>query len=428
MKYVATLLLGALASVALGQSNRSLTLDDCIALALRTNARVQASGEQRRLIELTGSELTTSALPKLRVTAGGLYAPVNPGFGYDPVISNQGQLNGQLVVEESAFDGGIRSLRKSQIDIDLDRSIHEHRVVERDLTQDVTTHFVDILRAQREEALRAEGIAQLSDYLDLVRQLVRGGTAGRTDLLKTEVQLSNDRVALEQAREALSAAKYQLAEILGGAIDTAFTVSGTLDSLVIGPRDTLAPPDSLPQNLDLRIADLELQSSHLDASIAAHERYPVVSIFADAGLLTSIENLRLPADQRSSIWGYSVGISVDGALFNWGATDLRIEQREVQSEILRLQNVILKRSLVSEYGRTRLQLSRAFARLDQIRSNLRIAEENYLLTKATFAGGKALALEVLSAQQLLTDARLSEVQTLADIQMAAAKIRQLSQQ
>jgi len=428
MKYAATVLASLVAGVAFSQSPRSLTLDDCVALALRTNARVEASGARSRLIELAGSELSVTGLPRLRINAGGIYAPVTSRLGYDPVISNEGQVNGQLLLEESLFDGGVRSLKESQNDIDFQRALHEQRAVERDLTLEVTTHFIEILRAEREKALREESITQLSGYLDLLRQLVGGGTAGQTDVLKTEVQLSSDRLALEEARETLTVAKYQLAEAIGGSIDTSFELSGALDSLLISPAHSTSPPDTLSGNLDLHIAEMEFQSSQIEASVAAHERYPVISLFADAGVLTSVENLRLPADQRSSIWGYSVGLSVDGALFNWGATDRRIEQREVQSEILRLQNLSLKRSLQSEYGRTRLQLSLAQTRLGQIRSNLRTVEENYLLTKALFAGGKALSLEVLNAQQLLTETRLAELQTLTDIQMDAAKIRQLSQQ
>ena len=53
------------------------------------------------------------------------------------------------------------------------------------------------------------------------------------------------------------------------------------------------------------------------------------------------------------------------------------------------------------------------------------AEGNYLLTKAKYATGTALSLEVLNAQQLLTDSKLAEVQATADISAIRARIEQL---
>jgi outer membrane protein TolC len=46
--------------------------------------------------------------------------------------------------------------------------------------------------------------------------------------------------------------------------------------------------------------------------------------------------------------------------------------------------------------------------------------------KSKFAAGASLSLEVLSAQQALTDARLAELQTLAEIRSFTARIERLN--
>ncbi len=53
------------------------------------------------------------------------------------------------------------------------------------------------------------------------------------------------------------------------------------------------------------------------------------------------------------------------------------------------------------------------------------AEDNFVLTKAKFAGGGTLSLEVLNAFQLLSDSQLAELQALAQWHTLQAKLAQL---
>jgi outer membrane protein TolC len=81
--------------------------------------------------------------------------------------------------------------------------------------------------------------------------------------------------------------------------------------------------------------------------------------------------------------------------------------------------------VTTEYRKILLQLSKAEERLLSLRSSMKAAEENFELTKSKYAGGGALSLEVLSAQQLLTDVKLEELQTLAEKQLLLARLEQI---
>jgi outer membrane protein TolC len=86
----------------------------------------------------------------------------------------------------------------------------------------------------------------------------------------------------------------------------------------------------------------------------------------------------------------------------------------------------LRRSIASDAARTRLKRANARERLRVLRGDLTKARDNFILTKSKFAGGGALSLEVLSAQQALTDLRLAEIQALADIRSIGARIERLN--
>ena len=105
---------------------------------------------------------------------------------------------------------------------------------------------------------------------------------------------------------------------------------------------------------------------------------------------------------------------------------MRVQQKQLDADNLRLQSDILQRSITTESRKTQLQIVRQRERLRVIQNNIKTAEDNFLLTKSKYAGGGTLSLEVLSAQQLLTDTKLSELQALADIQLLVAKMEQLT--
>ena len=412
--------------VACAPSQTVLTLEQSLRLARENSPALRAADYAIRALDLSRSELSTTALPQLKGVAGASYAPVPPQFGYDPIISNGGQIAGQILLQQSLYDGGVRSLKFDQLSVDADRLIRERRRAERDLVFAVKQSFIESLRAQRERELHQQSVAQLTAYLDLVQRLFKSGSAGYTDVLKTEIQLSRAGVALQKAGESLQSSRYSLAELIGTAIDSSVTIAGSLESLSEAQTDTLSidPPPSI----DLTIARLGIERSLLEVEVVSRERWPEISLFGDAGYLSSLENLRFPSPERVKALGFSFGIGIEMPIFTWGATDLRIQQRQAESDALRQQMELLRRSITTEVKKTRLELANARGRLKALRTNVAKAEENFLLTRSTFAGGETLSLEVLVAQQLLTETRLAELETLAAIQLLTTKLEQLSTQ
>ena len=400
-----------------------LTLQDCLGKARLQNVRTQIARHSTLISQLARDEVGKSALPLLRFTAGAIYAPSYESFGYDPIATDEGQLSGRITLEQPLYDGGIRSLRTDQSDLDVERTMVEQKLADRDLAFAVRQLFVELLRAQREVDLAAESIERLRDYLDLVRSLSHGGTASYSDVLTTEVKLSAATISYEKSLESARKTKYELAEVMGGEIDTVWSAAGSLENVVAAVDDSLSlslPVDSTLA-LDARIAEYAVKRDLIEIELARHERYPTLSAFGDAGLLTSISNLRLPRGERSSNVGYEAGLSLELPLFNWGASDLRIQQRELEAQTLQLQLSQIRRSFSRETREVNLGIAGGVTRLRMMRSSLKSAVDNFLMSKSRFAGGSALALEVLDAQQLLTDSKLQELEALADLQELFAR-------
>ena len=406
-------------------AQHQLTLQRCVDLAKAYSVKSRASEMAIQASSLAHDELMKSRLPQLKVTSEVSYAPSSGSFGYDPAITDGGQVGGRISVEQSLYDGGIRSLKSGQLSAEHSALTKEKELEERDLRLAVEQFFIEGLQSQRVYELQLESARQLREYLELVGRLSKGGAASYTDVLKTQIQLQSAERSGQKAQEALASAKYALAELMGEAIDTSFTLVGSLDALLPNRRADGTATD-ISQNLDIALAELNVHKSTFETELAKSERLPIISAVADAGVLTSFDNLRLSAPERAGVYGYMVGVTLEVPLFTWGATDLRVQQRELATKSLTLQLEGVRRSVVTEYQKTQLQLSKSDDRLRSIRMSLKAAEENFALTKAKYAGGGVLSIEVLSAQQLLTDLRLEELETIADADLLLAKLEQIT--
>jgi outer membrane protein TolC len=404
-----------------------LTLDSCLVIALANSPALRSADNAVRAAGLARSELLTTVLPQIQAVIDGIYLPVPPRYGYDPAITDGGEVRGLVAVRQSVYDSGVRSLKSDQFSLDIDRLGSERRLAALDLALAVKLAFFESLRSRAEVELQRESVDQLGAYLSLLRRLYSGGSAGATDILKTEIQASGARLALAKAREASAGALIALEEAMGVPPDTSVRIAGSLEEAAGAVNDSAAsPPADLAGTLDMTVAGMLVRHSVIDEDITKHERLPDISVFADAGYLTSGDNLRLPSSERLNGLGYEVGLAVQFPILNWGATGLRTEQKEVATDDLRNRMEILRRAIASDALRLRIQIAGARERLGVLRENLAKAGDNYLLTKSKFAAGASLSIEVLSAQQSLTDARIAELQTLQDIRACEARIERMN--
>jgi outer membrane protein len=409
-------------------AQNALTLDQCLERARSNNLRLRQADDAIRKAEIARSELSSTALPSARIDVGASFAPASKHFGYDPAASNEGQLNGQIVVEQSIYDGGVRTLKATRLRLERDRLSGVKHSVERDVRFAVKQLFIETLRAQVEADLRRESVQRLAEYQELVKQLMAAGSANFTDLIKTQVELTTDSLSLWKAEELVTITKYELANLMGTPVDTDFAVVGSLNDMVASLSEARVTETGLDttSNLDIQLADLDARAGEMEVKLTKHERWPVIAAYADAGLLTTRENLRIPSPDRASIIGYSAGVSIQLPLFDWGANRYRVQQQEITHDSLRFELTSVHRSIALEIRKASLQLSNAIKRLGSVRANVAAAEDNFLLTKASFVSGGTLALEVLNAQQLLADAKLAELETHAEVATLAATIEELT--
>lgn len=375
--------------------------------------------------QLAYHEAELPPYPPVTYSVGASYAPQSKSFGYDPDVTNGGQLNGQIVLQHTIYNGGAYGIEKQQAALDVNHAQTGLALTREDLRFDVTQAFQEDLRDRMNISIEEQSVAELQDYRDLVDRLFHGGTSPYTDLLKTETQLGTERIALEKARADEVQARFALASLMGMPTDTAFIVEGTFDSVITAPAFNMQAYDSLV-TLTIALTENEIERARLDVALTQSMAKPSVAANLDAGLLTSIQNLTAPPDERNPFWGASAGISVTGLIYDWGLNKTQVDEKKVIVQILESQLAQQRRDLSAQIIQLVVLLNTTRDRLAAIRSNMQKARDTYDLEKAKYAVGGALASDVLTAQRDVLDARLSELQILSDLENYRSELRHLT--
>ncbi len=388
------------------------SLTEYLSAAMRSNPLLASAAQDRVSAEYSGRSIREAYRPQIGITSHLIVAP-----GYDPAITNGGELGAQLTASYTLYDGGTSSLEIERGDLGTTRGKLGEARLRADVVYSVSTAYVDAVRQKRELGVIRNEYDLLSDYLVLVKQLHAAGQGSETDVLKTTVDLNNVAVDMSTRRVAYASALLSLAQVCGlpssevTDVDTS-VVSVSYDS-VFNAR----------QNVDLASLDLAQKDAELQARIAGSRLGPTVSVGADAGALTSLPNLQ---QGLANVFGASVMVSVSMPVFTLGSLEDNYNAAQAAEKSVSLRNRYSRDEVSSEFIKTRNAIAQADSQITALKSNLDIADENLLLTKSRYAGGSGLSLEVLDAIRSVNQIRLSIEEARASRAMSELKLNRLN--
>ncbi len=387
------LILLFIGSVQLYAQVKPLSLSEYLNAALK-NHPLLSSAEQARTSALYGSQAVQQGYyPQFGVASHFLAAP-----GYDEAVTNGGEIGAQITASYLLYDGGARSYEIQKAGIGVDAGSLNQDRTKADVIFSVSSAFVTAVKEKRELEVVEQDFDQVRDYLQLVTQLHAAGQGDEIDVLKTTVELNNVMIDVDARKTAYRNSLLSLAQTAGlpmvdvTDVDTVFQLPA---------YDTTF---SASRNIDLASQGLQVKQAELDAQIVGARLRPNISIGADAGALTSLPNIRpgLP-----NVFGASLGLSVTLPLLTFGSIENSYRAAEANAKSLSLQGDYARSALELDFITTRNSVERAKSGIAALEHNLGAATQNLLLSKARYAGGSGLSLEVLDAIRMVNQIRLA---------------------
>ncbi|HEV2176455.1 MAG TPA: TolC family protein [Terriglobia bacterium] len=304
-------------------------------------------------------------------------------------------------------------------------------IAQRGLTVTVTMDYYALAVAQRKYATAQQSLDQAKRFLEITQKLEHGGEAAHSDVIKAQLQFEQAGQAFQQAGLMMEDARLTLAVLLFPAFNENFSVVDDLDQAP--PLVPFADAQSMAQtaNPDLRAALAAMREANLDVSAARASFLPSVTIDTDYGIEANAFALasRPSVDPRAGRLpnlGHFVTASLVLPVWDWGALRSKLQQAELRRQQSRVELSQTQRQLLSNLYSLYNDAKVAQAAVDSLRRSTNLAAESLRLNTLRYQAGEATVLEVVDAQNVLTQARNAYDDGQARYRLALANLQTLT--
>jgi len=401
----------ALSAASLAQASpRALTIDDAVALALRTNPRLASARERAEAGDMNAASAGRRMLPAIHLSDEAQYwnGPFAVPFGTMSFTVRDQKTNTFVASADQPLLGLFRANEERETLSEqsaADRA--QIATTEADLRQTVETYFLHVFEAQALEQIASSSVHELSDQVTVAKARLASGVITQADLLRIEVAVANAEQQALEAHSQGATARAQLFAAIGLAPGEAaeLTLVAPEARLAAVRAKTTSPSLEalMPQAREHR-PEL-VQQAHLILAADRQVGARTYSLFPDIDL----EGAYLRADGQPfspKNSGY-VGLKANWAIWEWGASDLQRKAAAVQADAARRDQEMLARQIEAELGASLAQGDAARGAVGTAEKAVASAEEAYRVTDASLKAGTATTTDLLESQSALSQARLN---------------------
>jgi outer membrane protein len=408
-RFLATLAIALSAASIAQAAPHALTIDDAVALALRTNSHLAAARARAEAGDLNASSASRRMFPSIHVSdeAQLWNAPFALPFGTTVFTVRDQKTNNFVASADQPLLGLLRA--NDERETLTEQSAAERAQIaatEGDLRQTVETWFLRVFEAQALEEIASASVHELGEQVTVAKARLTSGVITQADLLRIEVAVANaEQQGLEAHSQGLTA-RAQLFAALG-----------------------LAPADAAELTLVAPEARLNAARAKTSGSLAA--LLPQAQTHRPE--LAQQAHLILAADRQTSAKGFAllpdidlegaylradgqpfqpknsafVGLKASWAIWEWGASNLQRQAAAIQADAARRDQEMLARQIEAELSASLAQGDAARGAVDTADKAVASAQEAYRVTDAALKAGAATTTDLLESQSALTQARLN---------------------
>jgi len=296
----------------------------------------------------------------------------------------------QPIYMGGVISNGIKIARQSKDIYNL-----QVTAVQRDVIKDITQAYYTVLGIQKSIIALDTSIALLEQISNDLKNSVEVGIRGEHELLQTEVQLLNQKIARQQTYSGLVAAKGRLATLTGRNIDEDLILADTIiepQSFDIPSLDTLRERmrSSLPE---IKQLDKQIQINEITRKITRAAYLP--NVFGNASFSGQTNTY---GDDLKFKDTWTVSLMAKWNIYDWGATHQKEMQSVSQEKQLKLTREELLNGMELLLRTNYLSLKDAFDNIEITRKGIEQSKRSYEIAYDKFGQGLSTYIELLTAQ------------------------------
>jgi outer membrane protein TolC len=394
-----------LAITTLGQQNAAtpspvrVTFQDALERARRNSVVYQAALADARVAREDQKQAVTSLLPSVNYNNSAIYTQ---GNGVDDQFKFIGanaihEYISQGNVHETFDVAGIVEARRAAAIASVAKARAE--IASRGLVVTVVQSYYGVAAADKKLEVAQKAADEGDRFLKLTNDLEHGGEVAHSDVIKAELQANDRQRQLREAKLGLLNARLDLAVLIFPNFNDNYELADDLHAPV-----TLALPAEIEaraarDNPDIKAALETVNAAGHGVSVARAGYLPTLNVDYFYG----IDATRFATRTNGvSNLGSSAIASLNIPVWNWGATQSKIKQAELQRDQAQREMSLAQRKLLAQLKSLYAEAQTAADELSNLQRSAELGAESLRLTTLRYKNGESTVLEVVDAQNSAT--------------------------
>lgn len=404
-----TVCLGTMAAECRAETDSlQLSLQQLFERSDRMDLRLAADRIQEMMAGERTQTARTACLPEISIGLKGGYLgqPVVWQHGLKDAVrpeSPDWQQNYALDFSQPLYQGGrIRyAIRKADLEQEVTRL---QTVADRaDIRLSLLDQYLSLFSLYKQCRVLQRNIEESEQRLRNIRRLCEEGVITNNDVLRSEMQLTDNRLALSETHNSIRIVSQQLDILLG------------LDETLLLIPDTALLEQSCPvtafseyveqayhRDPAMRLLQKKTELAHNNIALTRAEQMPRLSLYASNTLARPIT--RTLADLYNNSW--NVGLSFSYSLSSLYQNRHRLQEARQNVRLLQNSREQGRQHLRMIVQKALLKHQEALDRVEALKLSARQAEENYRIMNNRYLNQLAILTDLLDADNLRLNAEL----------------------
>jgi outer membrane protein TolC len=401
----------------------TLTLADAIARAKSNAPQFQAALTALGSAREDRVQARAALLPGVNYNTSFIYTQPN-GLASGAFIANNGvhEYISQGIAHEALGFASLPEYQRTKAAQAVAKAKAE--VAARGLVVTVVQVFYGLLAAQAKTEATLQASEEAQHFLDISKKLEKGGEVAHSDVIKAQIQANELQRQGQETRLGEERARLALAVLVFPNFFQDFTLQNDLATAPALPPLADVQAMAKKNNPELAVALAGLQVADREVTVARAGHLPSLTIDWFYG----IDANQFATEDRNGFHnpGYSAVATLNVPIFNWGATQSKVKQAELQRHQAQVEVSAAQRQALADLQSFYSEAETARGQLDSLHESSELAAEGVRLTNLRYQAGEATALEVVDAQNTLTAARNAYHDGEARFHLAIANLQTLT--
>lgn len=385
-----------------------LSVDSLLQLGMAQNVQLRILRQQEEMARSRAKTARTAKLPEVQVGLKG-------GYLGQPIVFREGLShptrpqsphwlqNYEIDLSQPIYQGG--RIRYSIEKADIEQKIAELQTLqnEADIKLALLEQYMQLFSLYKQQTVLARNIEESTKRLENIKSKKRQGLITNNDVLRSELQLTNDRLALQEVDNSLTLMSQQL-DILLGLDEQTLIVPDTTMLRQINPTSDYADylQKAYRDDWTMRRLRQETQLALNNQRLVKAEFLPQLSLYAGNTLARPIT--RTMADYYNNSW--NIGLTLSYPLSSLYKNRHKLEEARLNIDASQQQEELRKQSLRMEIRTALIRHQEAQDRVKALELSVRQARENYRIMRNRYFGQLSILTDLLDANSVLLDAEL----------------------